>query len=191
MTMGKFIITETEKKYIRGLYEQPTNDLLNQKSGCTGNPNSINIIMIDLFITRSLVDKLSSTQTYKSFSEALADYTNSSPYKIGFDFETDIPTSSNQRRLQFQIQPTYNNSLRQTGWLEKFFGGFTTLLKDTLMTQLQLDEKYFKMVGPKYIWGEYFESEPTNCPDLCIGVSYRIDYNPPLPNSGTITATRT
>jgi hypothetical protein len=184
MIMGKFIITETEKKYIRGLYEQPTNDLLNQKSGCTGNPNSNNLIMIDLFITRSLIDK-NNTWINSILSETLSDYTNSSPYKIGFDFETDVPTSANQRRLQFQIQPTYNNSLRQTGWLEKFFGGFTTLLKDTLMTQLQLDEKYFKMVGPKYTWGNYFESEPTNCPDLCIGVSYRIDYNPPLPYSGT------
>lgn len=114
-----------------------------------------------------------------TLSEVLEEYTNSSPFKISFDFSTDVPTTSTQRRLQFQITPTYKNALKPTGWLDKFFGGFTTLLKDTLINQLRLDEKYFKMIGPKFIWGDYFETERTNCPDLCIGVSYRVDYKPP------------
>ena len=174
----RIIITESEKNYIRSLYEQQTDELLNQKNGCTGDPNSINLIPINLFITRSLIDN-NNTWINSTLSEVLDDYCNSSTYKIAFDFSTDVPTTTTQRRLEFQIEPTYKNSLRQTGWLEKFFGGFTDILKSTLIKQLKLDERYFKMVGPNYIWGDYFETEKNNCPDLCIGVNYRIDYNPP------------
>lgn len=169
--MGKFIITEEEKKYILGLYEQT-------KSGCTGNPDSINMININVYITKSLVEGNNLFVTNILF-ETLEEYSNNSPNDISIGFSKNVPLNNTQRLLQFQIDAKYKNSLKQSKWLYDYFNGFSRILKDTFIQQLNLPQNSLIVSNPNYYWGNYFESEPTNCPDLCIGVKFRIDYKQP------------
>lgn len=166
----KFIITEEEKNRIRGLYEQT-------KSGCTGNPDSTNMININVYITKNLVEGNSSFVPNVLF-EILEDYSNNSPNDISIGFSKNVPLNNTQRLLQFQIDAKYKNSMKQSKWLYDYFNGFSKILKDTFIQQLNLPETSLTVSNPNYNWGAYFESEPTNCPDLCIGVAYKIDYKP-------------
>jgi hypothetical protein len=170
--MNKFIITEEDRKHIKGLYEQ-----VQQKSGCTGNPNSINVLNINVYIDKSLFvgdDGYWESQLF----ESLEDYSNSNPFKVAIEFSKNVPLNNTQRLFQFQVDATYQNSLKQTGWIDKYFKGFTEQL-NYIIQYTNLDPKYFKLTGPNLNWGGYFESEPTSCPDLCSGAGYKIEYKPP------------
>jgi hypothetical protein len=170
--MKKFIITEEEKNHIKGLYEQ-----VQQKSGCTGNPNSINVLSINVYIDKSLFVGDNGYLANQLF-EGLEDYSNSNPFNVGIEFSKNIPLNNTQRLLQFQVDATYQNSLKQTGWVNKYFEGFTKILK-SIPQMLSLVPNNFKVSEAHLSWGDYFESEPTSCPDLCSGGAYRIDYTPP------------
>lgn len=172
MYMKKFIITEEDKKHIRGLYEQ-----VQQKSGCTGNPNSINILSINVYIPKTLID-MNDRFLETWLTDYLIDYSNSSPFKVGIELTKNVNVNTNQMLLQYQVESTYQNSLKQTGWVNKYFEGFTKILK-SIPQMLSLVPNNFKVSEPHISWGDYFESEPTSCPDLCSGGAYRVDYTPP------------
>ena len=113
MYMKKFIITEEDKKHIRGLYEQ-----VQQKSGCTGNPNSINILSINVYIPKTLID-MNDRFLETWLTDYLIDYSNSSPFKVGIELTKNVNVNTNQMLLQYQVESTYQNSLKQTGWINK------------------------------------------------------------------------
>jgi hypothetical protein len=110
--------------------------------------------------------------------ESLEDYSNSNPFKVAIEFSKNVPLNNTQRLFQFQVESTYQNSLKQTGWVDKYFKGFTEQL-NYIIQYTNLDPKYFKLTGPNLNWSDYFESEPTSCPDLCTGAGYKIEYKPP------------
>jgi len=167
----KFIITEEDKKHIRGLYEQ-------QVSGCTGNPKSINVLTINLYITTSLIG-MADRFLESWLTESLVDYSNSSPFKVAIELRKVASLNQTQTIMQYQVDATYQNSLRQTGWVDKYFEGFTKILK-TIPQVLNIKTNYVKVSEPQLNWGGYFKSEPTSCHDLCSGGAYRIDYNPSI-----------
>ena len=166
----KFIITEEDKKHIIGLYEQ-------QVSGCTGNPKSINVLTINLYIGTPLIN-MSDRFLESWLTETLVDYSNSSPFKVAIQLRNVGSLNQRQTIIQYQVDATYQNSLKQTGWVDKYFEGFTKILK-TIPQVLNINTNYVKVSEPQLNWGGYLKSEPTSCPDLCSGGSYRVDYNTP------------
>lgn len=167
----KFIITEEDKKHIRGLYEQ-------QVSGCTGNPKSINVLTINLYITTSLIN-IHDRFLESWLTESLVDYSNSSPFNVAIELRNVGVLNKTQTIIQYQVDATYQNSLRQTGWVNKYFEGFTKILK-TIPQVLNINTNNVKVSEPQLTWGGHLKSEPTSCPDLCSGAGYRIDYNPSI-----------
>jgi hypothetical protein len=174
----KKIIRLTEGDLIKLVKRVISEQDSNKPRGCTGNPNAINVITINVYLSKTIYDN-NGLYLSNILFESLEDYSNSSPYNIAIEFSKDVQLNQTQRLFQFQIEPTYKNSLRQAGWVDNYFKGFTTILSDTMLKIGGLDSNYFKLIGPQLNWGAYFESEPTNCPDLCIGAAYRIDYTPP------------
>jgi len=80
-------------------------------------------------------------------------------------------------RDNFENSKNYHKKYYEKN-IDKYFKGFTEQL-NYIIQYTNLDPKYFKLTGPNLNWSDYFESEPTSCPDLCTGAGYKIEYKPP------------
>ena len=164
--MGRFVITEEERKYITGLYEQVSGDTTQRMSL---NPESINgEFGIDLWIPENLV-KVNSEDIAGILESEFGDLSGNYPVEITKKMKS--PTTQGYWYVNFDVQAKHKDTMKQSPWLYDFSKKVRQLIIDTYkMRNVQI-----KIGEPHYVWGKEFESEPTNSPDKCIGVKFKIE----------------
>ena len=81
------------------------------------------------------------------------------------------PTTQGYWYVNFDVQAKHKDTMKQSPWLYDFSKKVRQLIIDTYkMRNVQI-----KIGEPYYVWGKEFESEPTNSPDKCIGVKFKIE----------------
>jgi hypothetical protein len=163
--MGKFIITEEERNYITGLYEQVSGDTTQRMSL---NPESINgEFGIDLWIPENLV-RVNSEDIAGILESEIGDLAGNYPVEITKKIKS--PTTQGYWYVNFDVQAKHKDTMKQSKWLYDFCNKVCQTIIDTYkMRNIQI-----KVGEPYYVWGKKFESEPTNSPDKCIGVKFKI-----------------
>ena len=67
--------------------------------------------------------------------------------------------------------------MKQSPWLSNFGKN----VKNKIVEIYKGININVNVTEPKYTWGEYFESELTNSPNKCIGLSYKVTTSQPTP----------
>lgn len=159
----RLIITEEEKQQIKLLYEQVL-------SGTTGlNLESINgEFTIDLWIPESIV-RVNYEDIPGILESEIGDLAGNYPVEITKKIKS--PTTQGYWYVNFDVQAKHKDTMKQSKWLYDF----TNKVRQSIIDTYKMRNIQIKIGQPHYVWGEYFESEPTNSPDKCIGVKFRID----------------
>ena len=163
--MKRIIITESEKNYIRSLYEQQTGDTIERR---TLDPESINgEFGIDLWIPESIV-KVNYEDIPGILESEIGDLADNYPVEITKKIKS--PTTEGYWYVNFDVQSKHKDTMKQSKWLYDFSNKVRQSIIDTYkMRNIQVN------VGePYYVWGKEFDSEPTSSPDKCVGVKFKI-----------------
>ena len=163
--MGRFVITEEERKYITGLYEQVSGDTTQRMSL---NPESINgEFGIDLWIPENLV-KVNSEDIAGILESEFGDLSGNYPVEITKKIKS--PTTQGYWYVNFDVQAKHKDTMKQSKWLYDF----CNKVRQTIIDTYKMRDIQINIGEPYYVWGENFKSEPTNSPDKCIGVKFKI-----------------
>ena len=167
--MGRFIITEEERNHIKGLYEQ---DQLPREPL---DPEAINgDFHIDMYVQDSLV-----RSNGEEMSQIIQDEIRelSPNYAISIHSMLKSRTAPGFTYIEIQVDAKNKDTMKQSPWLSNFGKN----VKNKIVEIYKGININVNVTEPKYVWGEYFESEPTNSPDKCIGLSYRVTTSQPTP----------
>jgi hypothetical protein len=166
----KFIITEEEKKHILGLYEQVSGSTIERREL---DPESVNgEFTLHLWVPENLVrvndEDIAGILEY-GIDELAGEYYVEVTKKI------KSPSIKGYWYINFDVRAKHKDTMKQSKWLYDF----SNKVRQKIIETYKMRNINIQINEPKYVWGEYFESEPTNSPDKCIGVSYKVDYNSP------------
>jgi hypothetical protein len=163
--MGRFLITEEERKYITGLYEQVSADAGQRRSL---NPESINgEFSIDLWLPENLV-RVNYEDIPGILESEIGDLAGNYPVEITKKIKS--PTTQGYWYVNFDVQAKNKDTMKKSKWLYDF----CNKVRQTIIDTYKIRDIQIKIGEPYYVWGENFESEQTNSPDKCIGVKFKI-----------------
>ena len=163
--MGKFIITEEEKKHILGLYEQVSGTTTERRQL---DPESINgEFTIDLWIPDNLV-RVNGEDIAGILENTIGDLTGN--YYVEITKKIKSPNMSGYTYVNFDVQAKNKDTMKNSKWLYDFGKN----VHQEIINTYKIRNIIIKMNEPYYVWGKEFESEPTSTPDKCIGIKFKI-----------------
>jgi hypothetical protein len=113
--MGRFVITEKERKYITGLYEQVSADAVQRRSL---NPESINgEFSIDLWLPENLV-RVNYEDIPGILESEIGDLAGNYPVEITKKIKS--PTTQGYWYVNFDVQAKHKDTMKQSKWLYDF-----------------------------------------------------------------------
>ena len=167
--MGRFIITEEERNHIKGLYEQ---DQLPREPL---DPEAINgDFTLAMYVPNSLV-----RINRKDISMVIQDEIRELVPNYSIELRTVMTYGQEPgfTFLSFNVDAKNKDTMKQSPWLFNFGKN----VKNKIIEIYKGMNINVNVTEPKYTWGEYFESELTNSPNKCIGLSYKVTTSQPTP----------
>ena len=167
--MGRFIITEEERNHIKGLYEQ------DQQPREPLDPEAINSdFTLAMYVPNSLV-----RINRKDISMVIQDEIRELVPNYLIELRTVMTYGQEPgfTLLSFNVDAKNKDTMKQSPWLFNFGKN----VKNKLIEIYKGMNINVNVTEPKYVWGKYFESEPTNSPNKCIGLSYKVTTSQPTP----------
>jgi len=133
------------------------------------DPESINgEFTIDLWIPESIV-RVNYEDIPGILESEISDLAGNYPVEITKKIKS--PTTQGYWYVNFDVQAKHKDTMKQSKWLYDF----TNKVRQSIIDTYKMRNIQIKIGQPHYVWGKEFESEPTNSPDKCIGVKFKIE----------------
>lgn len=132
------------------------------------NPESINgEFTIDLWIPESIV-RLEGEDIPSILESEIGDLAGNYPVEITKKIKS--PTTRGYWYVNFDVQAKNKDTMKKSQWLYDF----SNKVRQSILNTYKMRNIQINIGEPYYVWGKYLESEPTNSPDKCIGVKFKI-----------------